>query len=141
MTYKHRRTLVGLGCGLEYSRHRQAQPLWSQWIRSRPVRLRLLLRPPRPASLVLRAYGPSGCQRKSDPSVRKQEHVCAVATKTIYKRTVAYSLQNRLQKLRRSVKDCKEEVRSRFCPQKRKQTLKKCSQMTLKPKIQEKSSL
>jgi hypothetical protein len=56
------------------------------------VRLRLLLRPPGPASLVLRAYRPSKCQEKSDLSVRKQEHVYAVTAKTIYKKTVAYSL-------------------------------------------------
>jgi hypothetical protein len=99
------------------------------------VQLRLQLRPPGPASLVLRAYRPSRCQRKSDPSVRKRERACAVAAETIYKRTVAYGLRNRLRKLRRSVRDRKKEVRLRLCPQKRKQTLKRCSQITLKPKI------
>jgi hypothetical protein len=99
------------------------------------VRLRLPLRPPGPASLVLRAYRPSGCQGKSDPSVGKQEHVCAVTAKTIYKRTVAYSLRNLLRKLRRSVKDHKEEVRSRLCSRRRKRTLKRSLQITLKLKI------
>jgi hypothetical protein len=56
------------------------------------VRLRLPLRPPGPASLVLKAYRPSKCQGKSDPSVRKQERACAVTAETIYKRTVAYGL-------------------------------------------------
>jgi cell division protein FtsL len=58
-----------------------------------------------------------------------------MAAEMIYKKTVAYSLQNRLQKLRRSVKDYKKEVRSRFYPQKRKQTLKRFLQITLKLKI------
>jgi hypothetical protein len=89
------------------------------------VQLRLQLRPPEPASLILKAYRPSKCQRKSDPSVKKQERACAIAAETIYKRTVAYSLRNRLQKLKRSIKDRKKEVRSRFRPRKKKQTLKK----------------
>jgi hypothetical protein len=62
----------------------------------------------------------------SDPSIKKQERAYAVATETIYKRTVAYSLRNRLQKLRRFVRDRKKEVRLCLCSQKRKQTLKKC---------------
>jgi hypothetical protein len=140
-TCKHKRTPVGSGCGPEYSRHGQAQPLWSQWIRSRPVQLRLQLQPPGPASLVLRAYRLSRCRRKSDLSVRKQERACAVAAETIYKRTVAYSLRNPLRKLRRSVRDRKKEVRLRLRPRRRKRTLKRCSQITLKPKIREKSSL
>jgi hypothetical protein len=42
-----------------------------------------------------------------------------VTAKTIYKKTVAYSLQNRLQKLKKFVKNRKKEVRSRFYLQKK----------------------
>jgi hypothetical protein len=42
-----------------------------------------------------------------------------MTAETIYKRTVAYSLQNLLRKLRKSVKNHKKEVRLRFCLQKK----------------------
>jgi hypothetical protein len=48
-----------------------------------------------------------------------------VTAKIIYKRTVAYNLQNLLQKLRRFVKDYKKKVKLCFCLQKKKTDIKK----------------
>jgi hypothetical protein len=90
------------------------------------MQLQLQLRLLRPASLVLKAYGLSKCQRKSNPSVKKQKRACTIAAETIYKRTVAYGLRNCLQTLKKFVRNRKKEVRLRLCPQKRKQTLKRC---------------